>query len=248
MIIRLGFDIAFESNAPTPMLLLLSTHPDVQSRLVTPEQIVVTPSIPVDTFIDVFGNRCSRLMAPTGKVQIVSDFLISDSGLLDPFVPDARQISVEELPAETLPFLFSSRYCEVDKIGEAAWELFGNTPLGWARVQAVCDWVHNHVEYGYALCQPVQDRDGCVPRWQRSLPRFSAFGGGVLPRPQYPGSLCRRLSGRHRHCACPDANGFSCMVRGVFGRAMVCLRCAAQCSAYRARSHELRGATLPTPH
>ncbi len=156
MTIRLGFDMAFESNAPTPMLLLLSTHPDVHDRLVTPEQIVVTPKVPIETFIDGFGNQCSRLMAPAGKLQIASEFLIADSGLPDLVVPDAIQMPVEELPTETLPFLLSSRYCEVDKIGEFAWNLFGNTPLGWARVQAVCDWVHSHIEYNYAFASPFK--------------------------------------------------------------------------------------------
>src|SRR5689334_10382769 len=101
MTIRLGFDIAFESEAPTPMLLLLSTRPEVQSKIVTPEQIVVTPNVPIETFIDGFGNHCGRFVAPAGPLRLASEFLISDSGLPDPIVLDAVQLPVEQLPAET---------------------------------------------------------------------------------------------------------------------------------------------------
>ena len=156
MIIRLGFDIAFESNAPTPMLLLLYTHPDVQDRLVTPEQLMVTPQVPIETFIDNFGNRCGRLVAPVGSLRLTNELLIQDSGLYDAIDLYARQHRVEELPAETLQFLLSSRYCEVDKIGEIAWKLFGHLPPGWALVQGISDWVHSHIEYNYAFASPFK--------------------------------------------------------------------------------------------
>jgi transglutaminase-like putative cysteine protease len=61
----------------------------------------------------------------------------------------AREISVEDLPDQTLLYLLSSRYCEVDLLSNTAAELFGGLPRGWRRVQAVCDWVHDHLTFGY---------------------------------------------------------------------------------------------------
>jgi transglutaminase-like putative cysteine protease len=156
MIIRLGFEMAFESPTPTPMLLLLSTSPDVQASLLTPDTIHATPDVPMQEFRDSFGNRCTRLVAPTGSFRLTSDFRIQDSGFPDRTVPDAPQVPLEDLPPDTLQFLLSSRYCEVDKIGGIAWELFGNTLPGWARVQAICDWVHENIEYGYAFASPFK--------------------------------------------------------------------------------------------
>lgn len=148
--------MAFESPTPTPMLLLLSTHPEVQPDLLQPDQIRATPNVPMEEFRDVFGNRCTRLVAPAGSLRLKSEFHVRNSGLPDPIVPDAPQVPIENLPPDTLPFLLSSRYCEVDKIGGIAWELFGDTLPGWARVQAICDWVHTHIEYGYAFASPFK--------------------------------------------------------------------------------------------
>jgi transglutaminase-like putative cysteine protease len=45
--------------------------------------------------------------------------------------------------------LLGSRYCEVDLLSQAAWDLFGETPEGYARAKAICNWVHSHIEFGY---------------------------------------------------------------------------------------------------
>ena len=58
-------------------------------------------------------------------------------------------MAVEDLPAETLNFLLASRYCETDRLSEVAWNLFGQAPMGWGRVQAICDFVHRHIVFGY---------------------------------------------------------------------------------------------------
>ena len=77
--------------------------------------------------------------------------IVEDDGLPSPVAPDAIHHRVEDLPDECLQFLLASRYCEVDKLSDIAWKLFGeNYALsGWGKVQAICDWVHNHVTFGY---------------------------------------------------------------------------------------------------
>ncbi len=149
MIIKIGFDIQFEVPAPTPMILMLYVHPSRQADLRTGEKIVVEPGVALSDFTDLYGNRCARLVAPPGNIRFTLEALIEDSGKPDEQNPAAVQHPVEELPDETLPFLLTSRYCEVDKLSDIAWNLFGQTPPGWARAKAICEWVHHHITFGY---------------------------------------------------------------------------------------------------
>ena len=150
MQIRIGFDIAYECQQPTPMLLALNVHPSRQHDLLIPDTLRSDPELPISSYIDTFGNHVSRVVIPAGRTRFHTDALISDSGHPDPVVADAEQHDIPDLPAECLVFLLGSRYCETDMMSELAWSLFGNTPKGWPRVQAICDYVHEHVSFGYA--------------------------------------------------------------------------------------------------
>jgi transglutaminase-like putative cysteine protease len=156
MLIRLGYELLFDVPAPAAMLLLLFVHPSRSADLRRPDRVRVEPALPLEEFTDTFGNRCGRILAPAGTLRLSNDTVVEDSGAPDPVVPDAAQHPVEELPPETLPYLMSSRYCEVDRLGNVAWELFGSTPLGWPRVQAVCDWVHANVRFGYQFARATK--------------------------------------------------------------------------------------------
>jgi transglutaminase-like putative cysteine protease len=156
MLIRLGYELQFEVPAPAAMLLMLFVHPSRQADLRRPDRVRVEPTIPVEEFTDPFGNRCGRILAPAGTLRLSNETVVEDSGAADPVVPDAVGHPVEELPPETLPYLMASRYCEVDRLGDVAWGLFGNTPPGWARVQAVCDWVHANVRFGYQFARATK--------------------------------------------------------------------------------------------
>ncbi|MBV9850510.1 MAG: transglutaminase family protein [Armatimonadetes bacterium] len=156
MFIRVGYEIVFDIPAPVPMLLMLYTLPDRVADLRAPDRLRVEPAVPVTDFTDWFGNRCARLVAPAGRLRLCSDLIVEDSGLPLPVAGDAAQHPVEDLPAECLQFLLGSRYCEVDRLSDIAWGLFGQAAPGWARVQAVCDWVHEHVEFGYQYARPTK--------------------------------------------------------------------------------------------
>ncbi len=156
MLIRIGFDLMFDVPAPTVMLLMLRVHPSREASLRAPEHIRINPGVPVQEFTDAFGNRCGRLLAPAGQLRLRNDALVEDSGELDPVALDARQHAVDELPVETLPFLLGSRYCEVDRLTETAWRLFGDTMPGWSRVRAVVDWCHANVEFGYPYARATK--------------------------------------------------------------------------------------------
>lgn len=149
MLITVGYDISYEVWAPTPMVLMLYAHPSRHADIREREKLIVEPEVPVQEFLDPYGNRCARLVAPAGIVRLRSHGVVYDTGELDPYVPDAQQHPVDELPAHVLPYLLASRYCELEKFTGLAWDLFGQTEPGWSRVQAVCDWVHSHVTFGY---------------------------------------------------------------------------------------------------
>ncbi|MGI9114217.1 MAG: transglutaminase-like domain-containing protein [Chthoniobacterales bacterium] len=149
MLIRLGYDIAFELTHATPIIAMLYVHPLRRDDLLQPETLKVEPEVPIHTYSDSFGNICGRLVAPAGKVRFTVDTTIRDSGEPDREAPDAPQHPVEDLPDDTLRFLLPSRYCEVDRLSDIAWQLFGAIAPGWARAQAICDWVHNHISFGY---------------------------------------------------------------------------------------------------
>jgi transglutaminase-like putative cysteine protease len=147
--IRLGYDIAYECPQPTPLLLMLRVHPSAARDLATPDFVATFPAVPLQTYLDGFGNLCTRLSAPAGLFRMTADATIGCDGAPDEIAPFASEIPVPDLPAELLVFLLGSRYCETDKLSEIAWALFGRTPAGWARVQAICDFVHGHIRFDY---------------------------------------------------------------------------------------------------
>lgn len=156
MLIKIGYDIHFELPSPTAMVALLHVHPSRVPDLRRPDALITEPPLDIEEYIDSFGNRCSRFNAPQGLLQLRCETEIFDSGLPDPVVPEARQHAVEELPSHVLQFLLASRYCEVDLLATAAGDLFGSTPPGWARVQAICDWVHSKVTFGYHFARSTK--------------------------------------------------------------------------------------------
>jgi transglutaminase-like putative cysteine protease len=149
MQIRVGCELTYNSPQPTPMILALNVHYSRASDLAIPDYVVLNPPVPITAYRDGFGNWCSRLVAPAGEMRIRTDGLVNDSGLPEPVDPNAWQHAVEDLPAETLVYLLGSRYCETDRMVEMAWDLFHRTPPGYGRVQAICDYVHHHLRFGY---------------------------------------------------------------------------------------------------
>src|SRR5579863_4787832 len=131
------------------MLLALSIHESRAADVVVPDPIITDPMIPIAAYRDSFGNRCSRIVAPAGRLTITTSAIVNDSGEPDVVEAAAQQHPIETLPPEALVFLLGSRYCETDRLSQIAWNLFGHITPGWPRVQAICDYVHAHVSFGY---------------------------------------------------------------------------------------------------
>ncbi len=156
MLIRLGYDIIFDTPHPVPMVALLKVHPSREMDLRQPDILKLDPAADVESYVDGFGNNCCRFYAPAGQIRLRNSTVIHDTGEPDPVAPWARQIPVQDLPHQILPYLLNSRYCEVDRMVHIASELFGATAPGWERVQAVCSWVHRNVTFGYEFANATK--------------------------------------------------------------------------------------------
>lgn len=149
MLIRYGYEITLTCEQPTAMVCLLSVHDDRMADIRDPEKIFTNPDLTTTTYHDMFGNRCRRLVAPAGNLTIWGDATIEDDGQLDEVAPDAGELAVQDLPDECLVYLMGSRYCETDRLSQFAWDRFGAVQPGWNRVQAICDFVHDHIQFDY---------------------------------------------------------------------------------------------------
>lgn len=156
MLIRLGYDMQFNIPQPVAVVALLHVHPSRALDLQEPDELRTEPTIKIEWYIDRFGNHCSRFLAPQGKLRIWNSTLIQDSGEPDPVNYPARQHPVQDLPADNLTYLMNSRYCEVDRLSNIATELFGNTYPGWGRVQAIVNWIHGRVQFGYQFARATR--------------------------------------------------------------------------------------------
>src|SRR3954454_16197914 len=121
MQIQLGYELVFETAAPTAMTVMLFVHPSRQHELLQPDTLYTEPNVPVDQYFDSFSNRCARLVTAVGRTRLWSSNVIETTEEPDEADFDAPQHPVEELPPETLQFLLGSRYCEVDLLSQAAW-------------------------------------------------------------------------------------------------------------------------------
>ena len=149
MHIKVGYELNYECPQPTPMILTLNIHSSRAADILVPDRLVTSPSVDITGYRDSYGNWCNRITAPQGSLRLTATGVVRDTGQTDRIVLSARQHTLQELPEETLLFLLPSRYCETDTMQADAWNLFDKSPPGWARVQAICEFVHHRIEFGY---------------------------------------------------------------------------------------------------
>jgi len=155
MQIRVGYELVYDCPKVTPMIVTLSIHYTRMSDVVRPDHMITTPAIPIASYRDSYGNWCTRIVAPTGRLRLTADALVNDRGQPDVVAPWLVQHPVPDLPEETLLFLLGSRYCETEPLLEMAWRRFESIAPGWGRVQAICDFVHGHIAFGYEHASPT---------------------------------------------------------------------------------------------
>jgi transglutaminase-like putative cysteine protease len=149
MRLRVGYELIYDCPQPTPMLLTLNLHHTRAGDIVVPDHMIAEPAIAMTAYRDGFGNWCTRLEAPAGRLRLSASALLNDTGLPDELPVSALQHPVPDLPDESLVFLLGSRYCDTDRLFDVAWDLFGHSATGVGRVQAVCDYVHRHIAFNY---------------------------------------------------------------------------------------------------
>jgi transglutaminase-like putative cysteine protease len=156
MLIQVGYELVFNCPQETPMILMVNVHYSRVADLVRPDGLTTDPTIPITAYRDGFGNWCTRIVAPVGRIRLTSTGVVRDSAEPDAVTPSAQQHALQDLPEDALVFLLGSRYCETDLLSDAAWSRFGQTAPGWPRVQAICDYVHNHIGFDYQQARPTR--------------------------------------------------------------------------------------------
>ncbi len=156
MHLRLGYDIRFELPAPTALIAMLHVHPSVDASLLLSDTLKTEPALPVREYLDSFGNRCSRIYAEAGLLRLSNTTELLCPDFEDEPGSSAPEVPVQELPDNVLQFLLNSRYCEVDRLGAVALDLFGYMAPGWSRVQAVVAYVHRIVQFGYSYARSTK--------------------------------------------------------------------------------------------
>jgi transglutaminase-like putative cysteine protease len=154
MLIKIGYDITLNLAIPSAVLFALYVHPSREGDLLAPEDFHLYPNLPIENYTDPYGNKNGRVFSHGGLLRFTSSALIRDSGLPDEYDPDAIQLQIQNLPVEVLPYVLPSRYCDSDShLLNFAWNKFGNTPFGWERVQAICNFVHSHIRFDYQMAR-----------------------------------------------------------------------------------------------
>ena len=149
MFIRYGYEMTVECAAPTAFVCQLDVHPAQASAVRAETPFLTNPHVDSWLYFDVFANRCRRFLAPAGQFTFAHSGVVETSDAPDPVALEAQEAPPPLLPDDTLVYLVGSRYVETDKLSQIAWDLFGTVRPGWSRVQAICDFVHNHITFGY---------------------------------------------------------------------------------------------------
>ena len=156
MRILVGSELTFELVQPTPIIAVLNVHSSRVADVELADQLVTEPQVPLFGYHDVMGNWCNRMIGPAGKLVLRTRGIVRDDGLWDPVPEASEQAQIQDLPSDTLQFLLGSRYCDTDLLSEFAWTRFNAVPSGLGRVQAVVDFVHQHLKFDYMRSRPTR--------------------------------------------------------------------------------------------
>lgn len=156
MLIRVGYVVGYVLNQPTAMVFMANLHDVHADDTIIAEKIAFSPDVPVRHYVDLFGNKCMRVLAPAGEIRIVCYAVVQDSGVPEIFPVTAKETPITDLPDEALVYLMPSRFCESDLLMQAAWDLFGNTEPGWARVFAISSFANQRIAFDYAQARPTK--------------------------------------------------------------------------------------------
>jgi transglutaminase-like putative cysteine protease len=154
MRVKVGADFTVTSPRETPAVFMI--RPETRGAHMTlAESWKSDPAAPYHEYNDIYGNVCRRMTLPAGSFTLRYDALVECDGDLDPYDPYAIEHPIAELPDDALVYTLPSRYCLSDMLFPQAMERFGSLTPGWSRVQAICDFVHNHIAFAYGTSTPT---------------------------------------------------------------------------------------------
>lgn len=217
MNIRFGYELVYACPQPVPMILMLSVHPSRIADLLRADHMTAGPAVPLLPYTDGFGNICTRVVAPAGELRLRADGLIRDSGIPEPVCAEAQEHPVETLPDSALVYLLGSRYCETERLMDEAWRLFGTLAPGWGRVQAVCDYVHRHIAFGYPFARPTKTAFETYTERQGVCRDYAHLAITFLRCLNIPARYCTGYLGDIGVRASPDPMDFSGWLEAYIG-------------------------------
>jgi transglutaminase-like putative cysteine protease len=146
---ELNYDVAQQT-----LFVLNIAVPSSDSQNVSAEEITTVPALAVEQLqAAVSPNRLLRFTAPPGSLHIRYLANVDVHRALPD--PAAREVPVAELPADVLPHLIATRYCESDLLFAEACRDFGGLRPGYARVQAICEWIRANIAYSVGSSTPL---------------------------------------------------------------------------------------------
>lgn len=152
--VRVGCEFRYETDWPMTAVLQVVPRPDGAHWMLR-DTLSNSASIPFHAYLDLYGNLCQRVTLPAGRSVISYDALVQVADRVDAVVPTALQVPLESVSDDAILYTLPSRYCLSDELADTAWKLFAGIPMGWARVQAICDWVHDNVRFEYGTSTPM---------------------------------------------------------------------------------------------
>jgi transglutaminase-like putative cysteine protease len=138
-----------EYTVKFPSTMIFNIHAQRNpAQTILEERFSVEPYVKVEEFLSENGeNRFVRLETGESKQLVIDYAAVVDcefeavpAGVID-------HTPVAKMDRNTIPYLFPSRYCQSDKLGRLAWDLFGKIPNAYEKVIAIVDWIHGNVEY-----------------------------------------------------------------------------------------------------
>ena len=140
-------ELEYAISFPSTLILNLQAHRGPAQSIIE-EQFQVEPFVKFEEFTtDVCDNRFVRLQTGRRKSLTIAYRATVER---EHEVLHSKQIDytpVAELERGAIPFLFPSRYCQSDRLGRLAWDLFGKIDSPYEKVVAIVDWIHDNVEY-----------------------------------------------------------------------------------------------------
>ena len=196
------------------MILMLHVHYSRAGDIVIPDQMRADPSVPVTAHRDPFGNWCG-IVAPAGRLDPSATAVVNDPGLTDRQILSAQQHEVRIFQRRVW---YSFSVAGIAKPTCSAMPrgiCLGQAPMGWGRVQTICDYVHNHITFGYEHARRTKTAWEALNDAPECAVIFLFTWRSFLPVHEYPRVLLHRLS--RRHLGYPGRpNGFRGFVRGLY--------------------------------